>query len=175
MTTNGSSTLEIKASLLSKGINFDIDLFVRYKEKSKKDYYENTYGYCHTNKDILRKHRFPQVLCLGDDIVVSCLRRENTPWNLRLDGDELNLYHNNDYKRTLNLPEALPFFGKTLSDGTLSDDIISVSGAVTPGGATRFCEVQKFCNISYLGIERSLPRKGKNREVRPGFIRNQPW
>lgn len=133
MTTNGSSTLDLKASLLSKGINFDLDLFTKYKERSKKDYYENTYGYCHTNRDILRKHRFPQVLCLGDDIVVSCLRRENTPWNLRIDGDNLNLYHNNDYNRTLNLPEALPFFGKRLSDGTLSDEIISVSGAVTPG------------------------------------------
>ncbi|WP_161942174.1 hypothetical protein [Nodularia spumigena] len=42
-------------------------------------------------------------------------------------------------------------------------------------GATRFGEVRKIRNISYLKFERSLPRKGKNRELRPRFIGNKPW
>jgi bacteriochlorophyllide c C-7(1)-hydroxylase len=129
MNSNRAETFEMKASLLSQGIRFDLDLFRTLDQ----DYYENTYGYCITNRHARREHRIPQVLLLDHDLVVSVLRRENSPWNLRIENDAVNLYFQDEFRQTVQLPGALPFFGKRLSDGSLSDDIISVSGAVTPG------------------------------------------
>ncbi|MDL2123654.1 MAG: hypothetical protein LWX51_11350, partial [Deltaproteobacteria bacterium] len=97
------------------------------------DFYENTYGYCITNKSVKREHRIPQVLYLEDDVVVSVLRREKSPWTLKVEDNDLNLYYWEKYERTLSLPDPLPFFGKSLSNGSMSDDVISVNGAVTPG------------------------------------------
>ncbi|NMO15033.1 hypothetical protein HG543_09215 [Pyxidicoccus fallax] len=110
-------------------MQFDLGMFV----DTDKRYYENTYGYCITNRNVKREHRLPQVLWLGDNLVVSVLRRENSPWSLRFDGDDLNLYKDGAFVQTVQLPEALPFFGKTLSDGTRTDEVISAYGAVTPG------------------------------------------
>ena len=53
--------------------------------------------------------------------------------------------------------------------------IALILGIEMKAGATRFCEVRKNGNISYLKFERidksalalSLPRKGKNRELQP--------
>ena len=96
-------------------------------------YYENTYGYCITNKGVKREHRLPQVLLLGNDLVVSCLRREGSPWELRFDDDRLSLYQHGEFHQNVDLPEALPFHGKHLADGTRTEDVISAYGAVTPG------------------------------------------
>jgi len=114
---------------MSKGINFPLETF----REAKQRYYENTYGYCISNKHVQRSDRLPQVLLLGDDLVVSVLRRETSPWNLRFDDDVLNLYGGNEFHQVLHLPEALPFFGQVLSDGTRTEDVISAYGAVTPG------------------------------------------
>jgi bacteriochlorophyllide c C-7(1)-hydroxylase len=121
---------EVKASLLSRGINYPIDFFEGYHGKA---YYENTYGYCITNKNARRENRIPQVLHLPHELVVSVLRREDSPWTLATDGQRIDLHYHGDFVSQVELPDALPFFGKTMSDGTLSDDVISVSGAVTPG------------------------------------------
>jgi hypothetical protein len=110
-------------------MDFPIDMFVETQRK----YYENTYGYCITNRDVRREDRIPQVLRLGDALVVSVLRRPGSPWSLRFDGDDLNLYRDGAFAQSVDLPEALPFFGKTLTDGTRTDDIISAYGAETPG------------------------------------------
>lgn len=104
-------------------------MFVDTQQK----YYENTYGYCITNPKIKREHRIPQVLHLDDDLVVSVHRREDSPWALRFDDEQLNIYREGKFFKSVQLPEALPFFGKALSDGTKTDDIISAYGAITPG------------------------------------------
>ena len=110
-------------------MNFDIDMFTRIDEK----YYENTYGYCITNTGVERSHRIPQVLLLDEDLTVSVLRREGSPWTLRFEDGALALHRDGGFVQTVRLPAALPFFGKVLSDGTLTDDMISAYGAVTPG------------------------------------------
>lgn len=122
-------SLATKISLVSKGLQFDLNTFANISQR----YYENTYGYCITNRSVTREHRIPQVLLLWDNLVVSVLRRENTPWSIRFDGDSLNLYHEGRFFHTVGLPAPLPFFDKTLSDGTRTDDVISAYGAVTPG------------------------------------------
>jgi hypothetical protein len=122
-------SLANKISMISRGISFDLDMFL----ETDKQYYENTYGYCITNKDVKRQHRLPQVLLLGDRLVVSVLRRDNSPWTLRFEGDDLVLYRDGAFVQTVELPEALPFFGKTLQDGARTEDVISAYGAVTPG------------------------------------------
>jgi bacteriochlorophyllide c C-7(1)-hydroxylase len=129
MSAARADTFKTKASLLANGINFDINLF----RDLDQEYYENTYGYCITNRSARREHRIPQVIHLENDLVVSVLRRENSPWNLRIENNDVNLYFGNDFNQTVRLPGALPFFGHQLSDGSMSDDVISVSGAVTPG------------------------------------------
>jgi bacteriochlorophyllide c C-7(1)-hydroxylase len=123
------SSLRTKISLMSRGIDFDLAMFTT----TSKEYYENTYGYCITNHGVKREHRLPQVLLLEDSLVVSVLRREGSPWSLRFDGDDLNLYRKGAYYQTVGLPAPLPFFGKTLTDGTRTEDVISAYGAVTPG------------------------------------------
>ena len=121
--------LKTKISLISNGMQYDYDMFAQCQQK----YYENTYGYCITNKDVKREHRIPQVLYLKDDLVVSVLRREGSPWSLQFEGDDLQLYYQGEFYQTVGLPEPLPFFGKTLSDGTRTEDLISAYGAKTPG------------------------------------------
>ncbi len=122
-------SLRTKISLISQGMRFDYEMF----RESSQQWYENTYGYCITNKGVEREDRVPQVLHLGDDVVVSVLRREGSPWSLRFEGEQLNLYHEGSFHQTVGLPEPLPFFGKQLSDGAMTDDVISAYGAQTPG------------------------------------------
>src|SRR5215467_7230338 len=105
-------TFALKASLLSHGINFPLDLFAN----CDKSFYENTYGYCITNRDVRRENRIPQVLLLDDDLVVSVLRRASSPWTLRIEDGDVNLYFEGRRRTTVQLPDALPFFGKRLSD-----------------------------------------------------------
>jgi hypothetical protein len=120
---------ELKVSLLSKGINFDMDLFKDYK----KDFYDNQFVYGKTSSGVSPEHRFPQVLVLGDGIISALLRRENSPWNVKREGDDVNLYEDDKYVKTVLLPEKPPYFGRKLSDGTPSESIIAVAGEDTPG------------------------------------------
>ena len=122
-------TAELKASLLSKGIMFDLDMFKHVEIP----FYDNQFVYGRTSEHVTPSHRFPQVLRLGDDVIVALLRRENTPWNLRFEDGEVNLYHDKDYVRTVELPERPAYFDRTLNDGTKSESIIAVAGEDTPG------------------------------------------
>ena len=123
------TALEHKISLISHGMDFDLEMFSNVTQK----YYENTYGYCITNRDVERRHRLPQVLHLGDDLVVSVLRRPGSSWTLRFEDERLMLYRGGRFEREVRLPDALPFFGYQLSDGMRTDEVISAYGAVTPG------------------------------------------
>ena len=124
-----ASTTELKASLLSKGVRFDIDMF----RNIKAPFYDNQFVYGKTSARVTPAHRFPQVLVLGDGVVSALLRRENTPWNLKSEDNQVNLYHSEQFVRTVQLPERPPYFDKRLSDGTRSESIIAVAGEDTPG------------------------------------------
>ena len=122
-------TAELKVSLLSKGINFDMNLFKDYP----KDFYDNQFVYGKTSSNVKPEHRFPQVLVLGDGIISAVLRRENSPWNLKIEEDEIIVCKDDRYVKTVSLPEKPPYFGKKLSDGTPSESIVAVAGEDTPG------------------------------------------
>jgi len=125
---NPNSGIELKASLLSRGLNFPIDIFSKYKG----EFYANQYVYGNTSRVDLA-HRIPQVLLLGNEILSAVLRRENTPWTLDIEDNEVRLYYSGNYVRTLGLPEVPAYFGQTLRDGTRTEDFISVAGEDTPG------------------------------------------
>jgi len=127
--TSRRSSLIDKISIISSGIDYDYNIF---KDTALK-YYENTYGYCITNQGVKREHRIPQVLYLPNDLVVSVLCRKNSPWTLKFKNEELQLFYKGNYKYNVELPAPLPFFGKVLSDGTRTEDLISAYGARTPG------------------------------------------
>jgi len=129
MSIDKTITLELKASLLAKGIDFDLDLF----KQIQKPFYDNQFVYGKTSKSVTPKHKFPQVLKLGNGIISALLRREGSPWNLRFEDGEVQLYENNEHIRTVELPERPAYFDKTLTDGTKSESIIAVAGEDTPG------------------------------------------
>lgn len=124
-----TNTAELKASLLSKGINFDLELF----KQINIPFYDNQFVYGKTSEHVAQEHRLPQVLKLGDNIITALLRRENSPWNLKIEKGNIELYHKNTPIRTVELPERPPYFDKTLKDGTKSESIIAVAGEDTPG------------------------------------------
>ncbi|MHA1687076.1 MAG: radical SAM protein [Candidatus Heimdallarchaeaceae archaeon] len=129
MSIDKTITAELKASLLAKGINFDLDLF----KQIKRPFYDNQFVYGKTSEHVTPEHRFPQVLRLGDNVITALLRRENSPWNLRIEEGEVQLYNGNTHIRTVGLPERPAYFDKTLSDGTRSESIIAVAGEDIPG------------------------------------------
>lgn len=140
---------EVKVSLLSHGIDCDINTFANYE----RDFYANLYVYGNTNQSE-KYHRFPQVLLLGNGVVSAFLRREGSPWTLKIEGDNVRLYHKGEYVQDVDLPEKPTYYGKRLSDGSLSDKIIAVAGEQTPGfflypecyyfNEGTFC---KFCSL----------------------------
>ena len=129
MAIDSTVTAELKASLLAKGINFDLDLFTAIESP----FYDNQFVYGKTSKHVTTKNKFPQVLELGDDIIVALLRRENTPWNLRIEDGSVQLYDGDTHVRQVELPERPAYFDQTLKDGTPTESIIAVAGADTPG------------------------------------------
>ena len=120
--------IELKTSLLSKGVCFPIDLFSNFKG----EFYANKYVYGNTSRVNL-SHRVPQVLLLGERVISAVLRRENTPWTLGIEDGEITLSYKGEFVKTLGLPEVPAYFGKTLSDGTRTEEFISVAGEDTPG------------------------------------------
>src|SRR3989338_839948 len=102
---------EVKVGLLSKGVDCNDDLFTHYDG----EFYENVYVYGNTNV-VEKRHRFPQVLLLGNGVVSAFLRREGSPWNLRLENkSRFALYHEERYVQYVALPEKPAYFGKRLS------------------------------------------------------------
>jgi len=126
---NLKKTLELKVSLLSEGIDFDIDLFRNIKEL----FYDNQFVYGKTSSHVTPKHRFPQVILLRHNVIVAILRRENSPWKLKLKNEHIHLYYKNNFIQIIHLPERPRYFDKELSDGTKSESIIAVAGENTPG------------------------------------------
>ena len=122
------SEIELKASMLSKGLRFPIDLFAKYNG----EFYANQYVYGNTSRVNL-SHRVPQVLLLGEGVISAVLRREDTPWALDVEDGEVTLSYEGDFVRTLGLPEVPAYFEEKLSDGTRAEDFISVAGEDTPG------------------------------------------
>jgi len=129
MTINENNSAKLKVSLLSKGINFNLDLFRNYK----KAFYDNQFVYGKTSKYATPNHKFPQVLLLGDGVITALLRREDSPWNLKIVDQELILLFKDRFIKKVGLPERPPYFDKYLRDGTLSQSIIAVAGEDIPG------------------------------------------
>src|SRR3989338_9916119 len=129
MSLDQIATAKIKASLLAKGINFDLDLF----KQIEKPFYDNQFVYGKTSENITPEHKFPQILGLGNKVITALLRRENSPWSLRIEEGEVQLYNSNNHIMTVGLPERPAYFDKTLNDGTKSQSIIAVAGEDTPG------------------------------------------
>lgn len=123
------SSSELKVNLLSEGVLFDWSIF----SELKREFYQNQFGYNQTSRGIKREYRLPQLLRLDNGVVSALLRREKSSWNLKLEGEEILLHHRNEPVTRVGLPEKPPYFGKRLSDGTLSEKVIAVAGESTPG------------------------------------------
>ena len=67
------------------------------QEIFKDSFYDNQFVYGKTSQHVTPQHKFPQVLELGDEVVVALLRRENSPWNLKVEDQRVNLYFNHRY------------------------------------------------------------------------------
>lgn len=181
-TSTKTRSLRDKISIISHGINYDYEMFADTHLK----YYENTYGYCITNEGVERRHRIPQVLNLPDDLVVSVLRRDNSPWTLQFENDALRLFYNGEYRYDIGLPDPLPFFGKVLSDGTRTEDLISAYGAKTPGfffypdcyyftesKACTFCSLREARKTVARPLEKKFTRQRMLEATT--FIMNSGW
>ena len=119
----------LKVALLCHGVSFPINLF----SSIERPFYDNQYVYGRTSRHVLRSHRIPQVLCLGYGVISAVLRRENTEWSLRVSGENVDLCHGSGAVRRIGLPERPAYFGKFLSNGKRSEDVIAVAGESTPG------------------------------------------
>jgi bacteriochlorophyllide c C-7(1)-hydroxylase len=153
------SEIELKISLLSKGLRFPTDLFAKYEG----EFYANQYVYGNTSRVNL-SHRVPQVLLLGEGVISAVLRREDTPWTLDIEDGEVRLSYDDDLVRTLDLPEVPAYFGKTLIDGTRAEDFISVAGEDTPGyfifPECYYFDIRAPCGFCSLkGTRKSVAKK----------------
>jgi hypothetical protein len=125
----GKSSARLKVSLLCSGVDFPLDVFAQFPHP----FYANQYVYGRTSKGALRTHSLPQAVNLGTGVVSAVLRRESSPWTLRVDGERVLLLHRNEEVTEVALPERPAYFGHTLSNGVRSDDFIAVAGEATPG------------------------------------------
>ncbi|CAG1012818.1 Bacteriochlorophyllide c C-7(1)-hydroxylase [Anaerolineae bacterium] len=123
------SPAQLKASLLSHGIGFEMDIFSDLKQ----EFYENQFVYNQTSKSVLPKHRFPQAILLDNDVISAVLRRDGSPWRLSSNGANLNLTLRGEHVAHITLPEKPTYFGKVLRDGTLAEHVIAVAGERIPG------------------------------------------
>lgn len=119
----------VKVAILAHGVNFPLDVF----GSVPRPFYDNQYVYGRTSRDVLRSHRLPQILKLGEGVVSAVLRRQTTPWSLRVDEDQVWLAKAGKDVRIAELPERPAYFGQTLSNGQRSEDFIAVAGEATPG------------------------------------------
>ncbi|MEK6887782.1 MAG: radical SAM protein [Candidatus Aenigmatarchaeota archaeon] len=173
---------EVKIGLLSRGVDCDPNTFANYG----RDFYSNLYVYGNTSVSTLQ-HRFPQVLLLGNDVVSAFIRREGSPWYLRVEGnDSVRLYHDGKYVQDVSLPEKPAYYGRTLSDGSLSDSVIAVAGEQTPGfflypecyyfDEGSFC---KFCSLkpTRRTVANELEADFENNRLAEAtrLFQNTPW
>lgn len=123
------TTAEIKVSLLSKGINFDLNIF----EEISEPFYDNQFVYGQTSKGVTPSHSFPQVILLGNGINCAILHRRNSPWKILNINDCFQLYFEDIYVQNIHIPERPAYFDRLLCDGTPTQNIIAVAGEATPG------------------------------------------
>ena len=161
MLSNKEASL-LKIDLLSERINFDIDIF----EDCPHKFYDNQFVYGQTSKSILNKHRFPQLILLSENVNCALLRKETSSYTLLKTKNKIGfeLYRGDKFITEINLPERPAYFDKTLSDGRLSQSIITVSGADTVGFF--FCpDCYYFCKgkpCSFCGIKSTRNTLGKH-------------
>ena len=129
MKTEDLTPAELKIALLCKGLNFDINAF----RDINRDFYENQFVYNVTSKGLTNMHRFPQVLCLEDKVVSALLRKPGSKLGLRAGKEDILITYEGEPFSIAQYPEKPAYFGKRLSDGSLSDKVIAVAGAETPG------------------------------------------
>lgn len=172
---------EVKVALLSHGIDCDVDTFANYEG----DFYANLYVYGNTNRAD-KHHRFPQVLLLGNEVVSAFLRREGSPWTLEVEDDIARLFHEGEYVQEAGLPERPTYYGRTLSDGSLSDNVIAVAGEQTPGfflypecyyfNEGTFC---RFCSLKptrrTVADELEIDFENKRLAEATRLFQNTPW
>ncbi len=120
---------ELKIALLCNGLDFNIDAF----KNIKREFYENQFVYNITSKGVQNMHRFPQVLCLEDKVVSALLRRPESKWGIEATEEDILITYEGGPFSIAQYPEKPAYFGKRLSNGLLSDKVIAVAGAETPG------------------------------------------
>ena len=120
---------ELKIALLCNGLEFNISAF----KDTKREFYENQFVYNITSKGVQNMHRFPQVLCLENRVVSAVFRRPGSKWGLRAGEEDILIDYKGEPFSIAKYPEKPAYFGKRLSDGSLSDKVIAVAGAETPG------------------------------------------
>lgn len=181
MSSTHKSPSRVKVSLLSHGVDCDIDTFANIEG----DFYWNRFVYGNTSKSE-KHHRFPQVLLLGNDVVSAFLRREGSPWTLRMEEGIPRLHYKGSYVQDARLPETPAYYGKRLSDGSLSDNVIAVAGEQTPGfflypecyyfDEGTFC---KFCSLkpTRRTVADELESQFENARISEAtrLFQNTPW
>lgn len=120
---------ELKIALLCNGLDFDINIF----SDIKREFYENQFVYNITSKGIQNIHKFPQILCLENKVISALLRRPESKWGIKAGERDILITYEGEPFSIAQYPEKPAYFGKRLSDGSLSDKVIAVAGAETPG------------------------------------------
>jgi hypothetical protein len=121
--------IQLKASLLSYGVAFPLDAFAAVR----RPFYDNQFVYGVTSRGAVPDLRFPQLLCLGSGIVVALLRRESSPWKLRIVDERVFLECEGRPPMEAHLPERPRYFDTPLSGGHRPENVIAVAGEDTPG------------------------------------------
>ena len=126
---NYNDTVDLKIDLLSYGISFETGIF----NKVKTPYYDNQYVYGQPSENITLGERLPQVILLGNGVNCAILKRSNSKYKIRRYKDTFGIYIEDMFITDIGLPERPAYFDKPLSDGSLSQNVISVAGESTPG------------------------------------------
>ncbi|MFH0701026.1 MAG: radical SAM protein [Candidatus Woesearchaeota archaeon] len=182
MSIDTSITAELKASLLARGVDFELDLF----KQMTYPFYDNQFVYGKTSDYVTPEHKFPQVLRLGEGVITALLRREDSPWNLKIEEKTINLYEGKNFVRQIELPQRPTYFDKILSDGTRSESIIAVAGEDTPGfffypNCFYFSEGKPcgFCSMrstrQTVGKDMISDFSQENIEEATRLFQNTPW
>jgi hypothetical protein len=121
--------IQIKASLLSHGVDFPMGAFTVIR----RPFYDNQFVYGITSKGATPALRFPQLLCLDHGIIVALLRRESSPWKLRVVDERIFLERRGRPPLEVHLPERPRYFDTSFSQALRPENVIAVAGEDTPG------------------------------------------
>jgi len=173
---------QLKVSLLSQGVSFPLELF----SSIDRPFYANQYVYGRTSKGALRSHRLPQAFTLGTGVISAALRRDNSKYDLQLEGDRLFVFSGDTVMGEVGLPDEPAYFGKNLSDGRRVDDFIAVAGETTPGfflypecyyftqgNPCRFCSLSHARKTAGKEMAHDFPPELVEESIR--LVQNTPW